>query len=238
MIKAVTFDFWNTIVEDKDYVDYRANTLANALNNIGCSASLASIREAYISVHTYVHDVWRKENYRHVSTEERLDYILESLSAQLPENLKSEVLTKFKQVALSDPPALSPDAPTTLGFAASNYRVGLISDSGITPGAILRKVLSGHSVLKFFDFTVFSDENGFNKPHRTMFEKTLSGLGVEPCEAVHVGDLLQTDMAGAKASGMKTIWLNKGHKVAGGQYRPDWQIRTLAGTINVLENLQ
>lgn len=237
MIKAVTFDFWNTLIEDKDYTDYRAEALFNVLNNLGYSISLAGIREAYTSAHAYVHDVWRKENHKYVSTEERLDYILNKLSAQLPQHLKAEILTKFKHAALSDPPALSPDAEETLMFAASKYRVGLISDSGLTPGAILRKVLSTHQVLKYFDFTLFSDENGFNKPHKTMFEKTLEGLAVKPCEAVHVGDLLQTDVAGAKASGMKAIWLNKRNMPTAGEYKPDWQIKTLAETISVLKNL-
>lgn len=237
MIKAVTFDLWNTLIEDRDYTDFRVKALANTLNRIGLKISLASIREAFTSAQTYVYNVWRKENYKFVTAEERVDFILEKLSVQLPRGLRAEVLTQFKKAALLDPPHLTPDALETLRFAASKYRVGLISDSGITPGTFLRKILSGHQVLKYFDYSVFSDENGFNKPHKTMFEKTLSGLGVKAHEAVHVGDLLQTDVTGAKASGMKAIWLNKTGMEEAGQYKPDCQIEELAKLIDALEKL-
>jgi HAD superfamily hydrolase (TIGR01549 family) len=238
LIKAVTFDLWNTLIEDRDYTDFRVKTLENALNKIGHTISLSSIKEIYVLAHIHVHNVWRKENYKFVTAEERLDYILDKLSIQIPKGLRAEVLMQFKQAALLDPPRLTPDALETLRFAASKYRVGLISDSGITPGTFLRKILLGHQVLKYFDYSVFSDENGFNKPHKTMFKKMLSGLGVKPHEAVHVGDLLQTDVTGAKASGMKAIWLNKTGIEEAGQYKPDCQIRELADVINALEKLR
>lgn len=89
---------------------------------------------------------------------------------------------------------------------STRYRMGIIFDAGITPGSVLRKVLDRHRILEFFTSTVFSDEIGFNKPHRVMFETALRELGARPSEAVHVGDLLETDIAGAKAMGMKAIW--------------------------------
>jgi putative hydrolase of the HAD superfamily len=238
LIKAVTFDLWNTLIEDRDYTDFRVKTLENTLNRIGHTISLASIKETYVLAHIHVQNIWRKENCRFVTAEERLDYILDKLSVQLPKGLKAEVLTQFKKAALLDPPHLAPDALGILRFTSSKYKVGLISDSGITPGMFLRKILSSHQVLKYFDYSVFSDENGFNKPHKTMFEKTLSGLGVKPHEAVHVGDLLHTDVAGAKALGMKAIWLNKTRMEEAGQYKPDCQIKELAEVINALERLR
>jgi HAD superfamily hydrolase (TIGR01549 family) len=238
LVKAVTFDLWNTLIEDSDYTDLRVEFLASNLSNLGYSISPAIIRETFTSAQTYVYNVWKQENCRFVPNEERLNYIMDRLSAQLPKELKAEVISEFEQVALLDPPQLDPYALETLGFVDSRYRVGLISYSGFTIGKNLRRILSGHKVLKFFDYTVFSDENGFNKPHKTMFRKALLGLGVKPHEAVHVGDLLQTDVAGAKASGMKAVWLNKGHRKEARQYKPDYQIRELVELIDVLEKLR
>jgi putative hydrolase of the HAD superfamily len=237
MIKAVNFDLWNTLIRDKDYTAPRAKCLANALSTLNILRKYDEIREAYIATHEHVHRVWRLENYRFVTTEERLDHILERLSAPLTGDLKAKVLKEFEETALADPPPLVEGALETLESLSSKYKMGVISDTGLTPGRILRKVLSGHQVLRFLDVTVFSDENGYNKPHRTMFEKALSELKTKPSEVVHVGDLLHTDIAGAKAVGMKAVWLNRRRVVNSGPYKPDYEIKTFPEIIDVLKTI-
>jgi len=91
--------------------------------------------------------------------------------------------------------------------------------------------------LRFFSVTVFSDENGYNKPHGSMFEKALSGPDVEPSEAVHVGDTFATDIVGAKAAGMKAVWLNAQGTPNIGSYKPDFEIRTLPEVVSILNNM-
>jgi putative hydrolase of the HAD superfamily len=172
-----------------------------------------------------------------VPNRERLDFILKRLSAQLPEDLKQNIITYFEEIALSDPPLLIEGTKETLEYLSSKYKIGIISDSGFTPARNLRKILHKNGVLDLFDATVFSDETGYNKPHKTMFESILSTLSVKPCEVIHVGDLLQTDIAGAKASGMKAVWLNKEGKNSTEAYRPDFTIKTICEIITVLDKL-
>ncbi|MEA2477194.1 MAG: putative hydrolase of the superfamily, partial [Actinomycetota bacterium] len=45
-------------------------------------------------------------------------------------------------------------------------------------------------------------EVGVPKPGNEIFAKALAGLGVRPPEAIHVGDLKRTDIAGAHDIGM------------------------------------
>jgi putative hydrolase of the HAD superfamily len=52
---------------------------------------------------------------------------------------------------------------------------------------------------------VFSDEAGVPKPNRRVFELALGPLGVHPERALHVGDLRRTDVAGARALGMRSV---------------------------------
>jgi len=58
LIKAVTFDLWNTIISDKDYTDQRVKCLADALRKLNTSRSHDEIREACIASHKHVHEVW------------------------------------------------------------------------------------------------------------------------------------------------------------------------------------
>jgi FMN phosphatase YigB (HAD superfamily) len=61
-------------------------------------------------------------------------------------------------------------------------------------------------VLALFDHWSFSDEVGWYKPDRRIFEHALAGLGgVDPGRAAHVGDIRRTDVAGAQAMGMLAV---------------------------------
>ena len=46
------------------------------------------------------------------------------------------------------------------------------------------------------------------KPHSPIFEMALERLGCRPAEAIMVGDSLATDVAGGRAAGMATVWVD------------------------------
>lgn len=234
MIKAVTFDLWNTLLSDRDYTDLRVRYLANVLTEQKTPRGYDEIVEAYISTHNYAHEIWESENFRYVSTEERVNHILRRLRVRLPGKLEATIIKEFKETILREPPTLIRGVKETLEALSLKYRLGIISDTGITPGYILREVLERHRILDLFESTVFSDEIGFNKPHRLMFETALKELDAKPSEAVHVGDLLQTDIAGAKAMGMKTIWINIKRTPPKEKYSPDYEVNALPQVVTVI----
>ncbi|MBS7614347.1 HAD family hydrolase [Candidatus Bathyarchaeota archaeon] len=238
LIRAVTFDLWNTLIENRDYTAQRINFLSAKLEEMGYSFAKDDLTEAFVSSLDYVYRVWETENHRFVPNMERLEYILQKLKAQVPEDQKKEIVTFFEEVALKDPPPLIKEAKGVLEYLRSRYQMAIISDSGFTPARILRKILQKNGVLDFFVVTVFSDEVGFNKPHRMMFERVFSRLSVKPSEALHVGDLLHTDVAGAKAFGMKSIWLNKEkERKAAEAFNPDFTVNKVCEIIEILNNI-
>jgi putative hydrolase of the HAD superfamily len=90
-------------------------------------------------------------------------------------------------------------------LSARGVRVGIVCDVGFTGGALLRDLLARESLLEHFDGWSFSDETGHYKPSPAAFEAALAALRALPEEAMHVGDLRRTDVAGAAALGMKTV---------------------------------
>ena len=84
-------------------------------------------------------------------------------------------------------------------------RLALICDTGFTPGRVVRELLDRHGLLEPLEVLAFSNEVGVPKPHPQMFRAALEGLDVEAPGAVHVGDLRQTDVAGAVAAGMASV---------------------------------
>jgi len=86
-------------------------------------------------------------------------------------------------------------------------RIGLISNTGMTPGVTFRSYLEQQGMLGYFDTLTFSDEVKLAKPSLKIFELTLRSLGAAPEQAVHVGDHVANDVVGAKRCGLKTVWI-------------------------------
>ena len=58
-----------------------------------------------------------------------------------------------------------------------------------------------------FDVVVHAGYDAPAKPSPEPFETALSALSVRPERAVHVGNSLRSDVAGARAAGVRTVWL-------------------------------
>jgi putative hydrolase of the HAD superfamily len=85
------------------------------------------------------------------------------------------------------------------------YKMGLICNTGRTPGSTLRKLMDRMGILGFFDVTTFSNEIMVRKPSEAAFRTTLKELGAAPKASVHVGDNPENDIAGAKRVGMRAL---------------------------------
>jgi HAD superfamily hydrolase (TIGR01549 family) len=59
------------------------------------------------------------------------------------------------------------------------------------------------------DTLVISEEIGYKKPDRRIFEAALMKANVDPEESVYVGDSWNIDILPAAAYGMRAIWLNR-----------------------------
>jgi putative hydrolase of the HAD superfamily len=87
----------------------------------------------------------------------------------------------------------------------AGVRRALICDTGLRPGRVVRRHLERLGLLEHLEVCVFSGELGVPKPNSRAFRAALDPLGVGPGDAVHVGDLRRTDVAGARGAGMGTI---------------------------------
>ena len=150
MLRAITFDLWNTIIQEKEYTQERVKCLSKLLHENNIHKSREEIKEAYKNSHEHVHKIWKEENRRYVSIYERLRYLLKSLSVVLPEDLLKRFSVQNEEMALIDPPLLVDGVEKTLSTLKLKYQIGIISDTGITPRRILRKILDMYNILDFF----------------------------------------------------------------------------------------
>lgn len=97
---------------------------------------------------------------------------------------------------------LAGNAPL-LGRLARRYRLGIVSNFYGNLG----RVCDDAGIGEFFSVLVDSAAVGCAKPDPGIFRVALEALGVQPAAATFVGDSLPRDMAGARAVGMRHIWL-------------------------------
>ena len=100
---------------------------------------------------------------------------------------------------------LLPEAPGALdALRRLGLRLAVVSNSN---GSVAR-LLENHGLTRWLDAVVDSGVVGFEKPDPRIFHHAAAALGVEPADAVHVGDLYSVDVVGARAAGVRAILLD------------------------------
>ena len=209
MIKAVTFDLWNTLYIDEPDAsggrkDLRAQRSIDLLASVGHQVGLDAIRAGFTRSHEEFDRIWETEH-RSVPISHRVDVILHELDLEVSPHVRDGMAAILEEAALDIRPVPVDSSYETVAELAKQYSLALICDTGLTPSRVLRQIMADDGLAGFFQKLTFSDETGTAKPNPRQFLTTLDGLGVEPSEAVHVGDLVRTDIRGAKDAGMKAI---------------------------------
>ena len=120
--------------------------------------------------------------------------------------LFEEAVAGYIEPVLQLPPDLEPRAEEAVcELAARGVALGIVSNTGRTPGLILRRVLERHGLLRHFKAISYSDEVGYRKPDAEIFRRTLAQLGIDASEAAHVGDNPIADVRGAQSAGMRGV---------------------------------
>lgn len=203
VIKAVTFDFWNTIarVAPGAMTEARRRAVAAACESgeveVEAELLIASLEEVGLS--------WERSwaEGRHLHPREGAEALVRALGIEgaAREMVAEAFLGAGREVELE----LAPDIRSTLeALGERGIRLGIVCDVGFSGGELLRELLAQEGLLGHFHGWGFSDEVGHYKPAPQIFEATLTALEARPQEAMHVGDLRRTDVAGAAALGMRT----------------------------------
>ncbi len=94
--------------------------------------------------------------------------------------------------------------PSALKALRGRYRLGVISNG---PSPFQERNLRGLRLPVTFDSIIVSAAVGLRKPDPKIFRLGCEELGVEPAEAVYVGDNPSVDIVGASSAGLQTIFI-------------------------------
>jgi len=204
-LRAVTFDFWSTLVDGAISAERTAQRLSRlhaAIVGAGHECSPGELEVAYRRAFERVTEAAR-ESLRDVGPPGRWAVLAEELG--VPDGMIAYEVVEhaYEDITLEPLPEPMPHVLQAVeGVRKSGYRTGVICNTGMAGGRVLRQVLERHGLREYFDVTVFSNEFGWSKPDPRIFEHTYTELGgISPTEALHVGDLEELDIDGARRAG-------------------------------------
>ncbi|MEK6751796.1 MAG: HAD family hydrolase [Chloroflexota bacterium] len=134
---------------------------------------------------------------------------------------------------------LEEDTIATLqNLKSKNYKLGIFSNAGDDKD--VQELIENFGIRPHFDFVLTSAACFYRKPHPRAFEIALAQWNISPHEAVMIGDSLEADIAGARNSGMQTIWITRRAQFKDDDMRrikPDFSLRKLNELLPTLERI-
>jgi putative hydrolase of the HAD superfamily len=214
-LRAVTFDLWQTLLLDtpqglRQAQAERIRGIHRVLAEEGVSVPVAAVEQAHDAVWDRLQPIWA--DCRDLGSRGQVRLMLEMLGANgaiAADGPAMDALDEaYCRPILDALPVANTGAREVLGaLSEGGLRLGLICNTGRTPGRMLRLVLERLGLASHLRVLTFSDEVELRKPHPEIFRRTLTALEVHPEAAAHIGDDVTTDVAGARGVGMRPIHL-------------------------------
>ena len=243
----VTLDLWNTLINDVPNGGATRNSLrvqgiAEILADQGQTYTSAEILEALQETQKIL---WAGQlSGSDLSFEQQVDYFLKELLGlnidTLESQYRNQIAEKYGNSFFGCSPRLHKDVKSVLQqLKEKGLKIALVSNTGATPGKMLRVYLSNLGIIDYFDSLFFSDEHLIAKPNPELFNRTLEIMKTAPEQSVHVGDQIYFDCDGAKQAGMKAVLLDGIiQHVAPNQciFRPDAVIPEIGKIVHILSH--
>ena len=215
-ITAVTFDLWQTLLLDlpemgRIRTQARLQGARDALLRVGRDFRLDQIESAYQEGIRRCQEI--RAALRDISFNQQVEIFVNCISPNLSESIPpsafEEIAAAYSDSFFDYPARPHPHGVRVLrSIQDMGLRLGLVSNTGMTPGVSFRRFLEEHAMLEFFEVLTFSDEVGLSKPSQEIFTITLEKLDAVPAQAVHVGDHPLNDVVAAKVCGLRTVWIS------------------------------
>jgi FMN phosphatase YigB (HAD superfamily) len=128
MIRAVTLDFWNTLMDDfhvPDRETVRAVKLAKLVAPYGYRLDPVQIAAGFDDVWQHFDKIWYKKK-RTPTTAESAGVLLHALRIKLPGEAVARVVAMLEEVVLECPPHTVAEVPETLPLLAERYALAVV----------------------------------------------------------------------------------------------------------------
>jgi putative hydrolase of the HAD superfamily len=204
VIKAVIFDFCQTLVDSAD--GFRAAEKV-VQGKIFEDLSLSDGQEFlgnYRRIRRHFQDNLRFS--RKAMWQEVYWHYCRDVDPQLLDQWESEYWLQVSTTTI-----VFPEAAKVLASLAKKYKLGLITNTDTRTDSAREQIDQFPEVTEHFSVVILAGKGDVPpKPDKGAFLACLKELGVAPDEAVYVGDDWRVDICGAAEAGIQPIWLQHG----------------------------
>ena len=228
-MKQITHVFFDL---DHTLWDYEANsrqTLADLVHHFGLIEFVTP--QKFIDTYEKINEkLWHKFNNNQIDKEYirkyRFAMVLQKLKVYI--NNEPEELTEYFISNCSIKSALMPHTLDALNYLHGKYPMAIITN-GFQEAQTPKMKASGLD--KYFDHVIVSDTIGIRKPDERIFQYAMNLFNAKPHRSVMIGDNPKTDIRGAEAAGMKTIFYNP---TGNRKSVTEWEIQSLHELVGIL----
>lgn len=206
MIKAVIFDFGQTLVDSAEGFRSAEKHIEKEIFGDLALTSWPEFLENYRKVRRQFRE---KSNFsRKAIWREVYWYYCQQCDERLLERWEHQYWEQVK-----DSTRLFPETEKVLKKLAAEYSIALITNTKGRQETGKHRITQFVQLEEFFDVVIVAGESGIPaKPDAVPFRLCLEKLGVRSSEAVYVGDDWRIDVCGARDAGIQPVWL-KHHSV-------------------------
>ena len=231
-VKAIFFDFDNTLYDYNFSSDYSKNKVFSYLLNRYPHLKQEDILSSYEKIIQDAVEEEVKGTYDAWDRQKRFSKLL--LSLGLNDNGLSKRLVAIFAEARTESSKPYPDAHDVLSKLREKYVLGIITNG---PSVYQREEITLLKLGAYFSHILISEEVGFRKPTKEIFQTALKKVACRPEEAVMVGDNLKEDIKPARKLGMETVLLDPKNRFTKEgltlDERPNYLIRQFTELLNL-----
>jgi putative hydrolase of the HAD superfamily len=225
--KAVLFDWAYTLVDLVNEEDRTAlNQVHNHLQEQGFV--LPGFQQWYDTYHRLFFGMIEisRPTHREARFDHVLNFLLMQNNIELNGKVRFEDLLKIYYDEIYSHRKVYPEMIEILvALQKAGIRMGIISNT-TNPGFMKDYEQSLLKLTPYFEFSIYSSEVPYRKPHPSIFQLALARLNLNPSDVLFVGDNFNADVVGAQGVGMPTAWMNREGKDLPSDVIPDYDIKS------------
>ena len=224
MIRAIIFDLDNTLT---DFMKMKRAAIDAAVDGM-LDAGLALPRE---EVSERIYKVYAREG---IEYQQVFDIFLKESLGKIDYKVLSSGIVAYRR-ARDSYLVLYPHVNLTLlELIKRGLKLAVVSDAPRLQAWMRLAHLQLHHL---FDTVVAFEDTGERKPSPKPFQRAIEFLGIQPSEAIMVGDWPERDVVGASQVGIRTAFARYGDTFGTTQSGADYELNDVHELVSIVDRL-